>query len=70
MKANFKLQHIILVQGAVEKFIEEYLQGHREINTVDKSIANKYQESGYRDHESRGYSSEALKEMEYLQAEN
>ena len=75
MQAN--LQHIILVQGAVEKFIEEYLQGHREmktigcmLNTVDKSIANKYQESGGRDHESRGYSSEALKEMECLQAEN
>ena len=66
----------IIVQGAVEKFIE-YLQGHREmktigcmLNVVDKSIANKYQESSDRDHESHGYSSKALKEMECLQAEN
>ena len=67
---------IIVVQGAIEKFIE-YLQGHRDmkmigcmLNTVDKSIANKYQESSDRDHESRGYSSKELKEMECLQAEN
>ncbi len=64
----------LTVQGAVEKFIDEYLQGHKEmktigcmLNTIDKSIANNYRESSQKSHD---YSTEALKEMECLQAEN
>lgn len=56
----------ITVQGAVEKFIDEYLQCHKEmktigcmLNTIDRSIAN-YRESNDRDQE---YSTEALKEL-------
>ena len=63
------------VHGAVEKFIEEYLPGCTQrtigciIKTVDKSIAKKHQ--GVSDHsKASGYSNEAIKEMECLQAKN
>jgi hypothetical protein len=65
----------LTIQG-VEKFIDEYLQGHKEmktigcmLNTIDKSIANNWESSDH-DQESHDYSIEALKEMECLQAEN
>ena len=66
-----------IVQGALEKFIEEYLPGHKQMKTigcmlkaVDKSIANKCQESDHSESESCGYSIESINEMECLQAEN
>ena len=67
-----------LVQGAVEKFIKEYLPGHQQMKTigsmlkaVDKNIAKMHQKSTDQlQGESFGYSSEATKEMESLQAEN
>lgn len=68
---------ILVVQGAVDKFIAKYLPAHRKgtigamIKSVDESIdAKLLAHDRLRDDQTSTYSKEVMKEIESLQVEN